>query len=40
MSNHTLRGASIQDFARIVPLLHGRGWLWSSMCDKKGDWSV
>ena len=40
MSNHTIRGSSVQEYARIIPLLHGRGWLWSSICDKHGDWLV
>lgn len=39
-SNLTIIGAGIPAFAEAVAILHAEDRLWSSVCDKKGDWMI
>ena len=39
-ANPTIFGSSTEAFASCVALLNARDALWSSVCDKKGDWLI
>ena len=38
--NYTIVGSGLDNFVETVRLLLAHNWLWSSVCDKKGDWLV
>ena len=38
--NYTIRGHGVDSFCSVVVNLNNRVWLWSSVCDKFGDWLV
>lgn len=38
--NCTVVGSGIDTFAEVVERMAKREFLWSCLCDKKGDWAV